>query len=167
MDFVPLTGPSQFAPVPNVVPVEHMVGDDEEDTALLREMLEQAKSYALSFSWCDSIENAYFGGGVGKIFAIFLFKITTKSPKVPAWEWIIVGDAPRAYLPLKDANSGLEVFDIYIEGMERWVNCARQGRDPILEDCVPPINVPATPEWAENLSGRLRLLKELIRPYFE
>ena len=32
------------APVPDVVPVERMTGDSEEDTALLRGMLEQAKN---------------------------------------------------------------------------------------------------------------------------
>jgi len=30
-----------------------MAGDDGEDTALLRQMLEEAKNYVLSFSWCN------------------------------------------------------------------------------------------------------------------
>lgn len=54
-----------------------MKGDDDEDTALLRGMLEQAKNYIESFSWCDSIISSYFAGGVGKVFAIFLFKINS------------------------------------------------------------------------------------------
>ena len=65
------------APVPDVIAVEQMSGDDEEDTTLLREMLEQAKNYVHSFSWCDSIISSYFAGGVGKVFAIFLFKINS------------------------------------------------------------------------------------------
>jgi len=32
-------------------------------TAFLREMLEDAKNYIQSFSWCDSIVSSYFAGG--------------------------------------------------------------------------------------------------------
>ena len=64
--------------VPHIVPAEELTGEDEEETALLRQMLEEAKRYALSFSWCDSIISSYFGGGVGKIMAVFLFNISTR-----------------------------------------------------------------------------------------
>ena len=87
-----------LAPVPDVVPVEQMSGDDDEDTALLRGMLEEAKNYIQSFSWCDSIISSYFAGGVGKVFAIFLFKINSSHRDVDPWEWVFVGDIPPAYL---------------------------------------------------------------------
>jgi hypothetical protein len=102
-------------PVPNVVPVAQMRGDDDEDTQFLREMLEQAKNYIQSFSWCDSIVSSYFAGGVGKAFAIFLFKINSSRRDVDPWEWVFVGDIPRAYLPLEDATSKMAAFETYIE----------------------------------------------------
>ena len=154
-------------PVHNVVPVEQMTGDDDEETALLRVMLEQATDYIGSFSWCDSVVSAYFAGGVGKIFAIFLFKIISRRPDVDSWEWVFVGDVPQAYLPLEDARSKMQAFETYIEGMKRWVEVARKGRERKPEDCCPPINVPATPEWAEILDRRLPLLIELVRPFIE
>ena len=166
MDFSASERGTDVPPIANVVPVEQMAGDDEEDTTFLQEMLEDAKRYVLSFPWCDTIEKAYFAGGVGKIFAVFLFKITSRNPDVPSWEWIIVGDIPPAYIPLEDCRLPREVFETYIDGMRRWVEIVREGREPAPEDCVPPINVPATTEWAENLSGRLRLLVELIQPHF-
>jgi len=150
-----------------VVPVEQMEGDDDEDTALLKEMSKRAKDYILSFRWCDSIESGYFGGGVGKILAIFLFKINSTNPEVDPWEWVVVGDIPPAYLPLEDAGTSLEVFDLYVGGMKRWVQFAREGVSPLPEDCVPPIEVPATPEWAKELNGRLDSLNELVRCHFE
>ena len=64
----------QDAPVPNVVRAERIAGDDDEDTALLQQMLEAAKNYILSFYWCQSILGSYFAGGVGKIVAIFLLR---------------------------------------------------------------------------------------------
>ena len=154
-------------PVPDVFPVEQMSGDDDEDTALLRGMLEQAKKYIQSFSWCDSIISSYFAGGVGKVFAIFLFKINSSRGDVDSWEWIFVGDMPPAYLPLADAPSKMAAFETYLEGMARWVAVAREGREPQPEDCCPPVNVPPTPERAEELDSRLRTLSEVIRPFFE
>ena len=161
------SGINEIVPVANVVPVEQMAGDDDEDTALLRGMLEEAKNYVLSFSWCESIISSFFAGGVGKIFAIFLFKIAPLRSDVDQWMWIVVGDIPPAYLPLQDCKSSREVFETYLAGMKRWVELARQGREGTREDGVPPVNVPATPEWAETLDKRLRSLADLIRPFFE
>jgi hypothetical protein len=154
-------------PVPDVVPVEQMTGDDEEDIALLRQMFVQATSYIQSFSWCDSVISAYFAGGVGKVFAIFLFKINSSRDDVDPWEWIFVGDIPSAYLPLEDAPSKMAAFENYLDGMRRWVAAAREGRDPQPADRCPPVNVPPTPEWAETLDNRLRTLSDVIRPFFE
>ena len=162
-----LSNADDVAPVSGVVPVERMSGDDEEETAFLREMFEQAKNYLRSFSWCESIVSSYFAGGVGKVFAIFLFRINSSYRDVDPWEWIFVGDIPPAYLPLKDAATKMTAFETYIEGMRRWVEVARQGREPQPEDYCPPVNVPATPECAEDLDVRLRTLSDVVRPFFE
>lgn len=154
-------------PVRDVVPVEEMRGDDEEDTAFLREMFEQAKNYIQSFSWCDSIVRSYFAGGVGKVFAIFLFRINSNRYDVDPWEWIFIGDMPPAYLPVEDATSKIAAFETYVEGMKRWVEVARQGREPTPEDRCPPVNAPANPDWAERLDSRLRTLNDVIKPFFE
>jgi hypothetical protein len=164
---VPNSGNDRISTVPHIAPVEQMAGEDEEETALLRQMLQEAKSYALSFTWCDAIADCYFGGGIGKIIAIFLFKISTRRPEVDPWIWIIVGDIPPAYLPLEDCGSPKVAFDTYVDGMGRWAKLARQGQTDTTADDVPPVNVPATPEWAEQLEGRLRLLNEIASPFFE
>ena len=161
------SGTNAVVPIPNVVPTECMVGDDDEDTALLQQMLQDAKNYIRSFSWCESILGSYFAGGVGKVFAIFLFNISPARRDVDKWTWIVVGDIPPAYLPLEDCGSGREAFDTYIDGMKKWVEFAREGREAAPEDCVPPVNVPATREWAESLDGRLRSLRELVQPLFK
>jgi hypothetical protein len=161
------SGTGEVVPAPNVVPVERMAGDGEEDTALLQQMLQEAKNYINSFSWCESIRNSYFAEGVGKIFAIFLFNISSVRRDVDKWMWIIVGDIPPAYLPWEDCHSSREAFDTYISGMKKWVQLAREGREASPEDCVPPVNVPATLEWAESLDSRLRSLQELVQPLFK
>ena len=167
MPLPPDSGTDDIIPVHDVVPVELMKGEDDEDAVFLREMLEQATNYIQSFSWCDSVISSYFAGGVGKIFAIFLFKITSKRSDVDSWQWIFVGDVPPAYLPLEHASSRMQAFETYIEGMRRWVELAREGREPKPEDGCPPVNVPATPEWSEALGGRLEMLTDLVRHHFE
>lgn len=157
----------ESAPVLGVVPVEEMVGDDKEDTALLRRMSEQAKQYLASFSWCDAVLNSYFGGGVGGIFAVFLFHIRPARRSIDPWIWIVVGDVPPAYLPLEDCKSPRAVFMTYLEGMRRWVELARQGRTGTADDGVPPINVPATPGNAAELDLKLQGLMLAVQPFFE
>jgi hypothetical protein len=56
--------PHSGTPFGNVVPIERMAGDDEEDTALLKAMGRQATEYLMSFDWCVSIVDTYFGDGI-------------------------------------------------------------------------------------------------------
>jgi hypothetical protein len=51
--------------------------------------------------------------------------------------------------------------------MKRWVAVAREGREPVPDDHCPPIGVTATREWAEALDGRVLMLNESIKPYFQ
>lgn len=163
----PPSGNDSDAPIAGVVPVEVMIGDDDEDTALLRAMWRDAGTYLRSFSWCREVRDSFFGGGVGGIIAVFLFNIYATRSDVGSWIWIIVGDIPSAYLPLEDARSAAEVFKTYLNGMSKWVELAREGRNGTADDGVPPINVPATPAWAEKLDQRLNSLRLIVQPFFD
>lgn len=153
-------------PVAGVVPVQNMTGDDEQDTLLLGQMLREAEAYLRSFSWCEDVLSSFFGGGVGGVFVVFLFNIRPAKPDVGAWIWIVVGDIPSAYLPIEDAKTPTDVFKTYLWGMSKWVELARQGRSG-TDDGVPPVNVPATPEWADKLEKKLNSLRLIIQPFFD
>lgn len=154
-------------PVSGLIRVENMVGDDAEDTRLLREMSLKAEAYLRSFPWCRDVARSFFGGGVGGIFAVFLFNIAPARPDVDSWIWIVVGDIPAAYLPLEDARSAREVFHHYMQGMMKWVQLARQGKEGTAQDGIPPVKVPATPEWADKVEKRLHWLRFAVKPFFE
>jgi hypothetical protein len=47
------------------------------------------------------------------------------------------------------------------------VELAQRGEDLTSAEGIPPVNVPATPEWAEVLRRRLDMLLLLIEPHFE
>jgi hypothetical protein len=152
--------PSSFT---GIVPIERMIGDDQEDTALLHDMADQAKRFLTSFGWCHSIEETYFGDGIGKVVAVFLFRIIPARPHVDEWLWVVVGDIPPAYVVTDVCKTPAEALKCYISEMFRWVEFAREGRT--CAD-VNPVNVPATPEWAENLERRLKMLETIALPQF-
>ena len=148
-------------------PIDQMHGEDAEDTLLLQQMAADAENYLRSQKWCSAAQCRYFGGGVGKVFAVFLCRITPTERGIDPWMWVMVGDVPPAYLPFEDAASPAQAFRQYIDGMSRWVELAQGGEDLTSAEGIPPVNVPATPEWAEVLRRRLDMLLLLIEPHFE
>jgi len=149
-------------------PSGSIVGDDEEDTALLRKMVEGATQYISSFSWCEAILDSYFGGGVGGIFAVFFFHIRPTRDDIDPWIWIVVGDIPPVYLPLSDCESPRQVFSSYINGMSRWVEFARKGQQAVASPRdVPPVDLPPTPECAERINQKIHGLILAVKPFFE
>ncbi len=147
-----------------LVPIEEMRGDDEEDMALLTKLKQLATNYVLSFPWCVSILDIYFGDGVGGIVAVFLFHIVPARPRVDEWLWVVVGDLPSAYFVTDDLKSPYEVLEAYIEHRERWIRHAAVG-EPAPHD-VMSTGVPSSPYWASELSGRMKFLREQVLPYF-
>ncbi len=140
-------------------------GEDDEDTGLLRDMAEGAHKYIESFPGCVAVTEGYFGGGVGGIFGIFLFRIVPRKNAEDEWMWVVTGDLPSMYLHWADAQSPKDVFDVYVSGLGRWAKFARSGNRQVPPD-VPPLGVPATREWADEVERRMTALKEIIGPIF-
>ena len=44
-----------------VVPSAEFVEEDDEETRLVREMVEEARRYVTSFRWCDAVRADYVG----------------------------------------------------------------------------------------------------------
>jgi hypothetical protein len=146
-------------PVTGVIPTSIMSGENEEETAKLREMEGRARAFLISFEWCESIRELYFGDGVGGIFAIFLAHIKPEQPDVDEYLWVVVGDLPSAYLVTDECRTPKQALEGYIEEMRKWVVLAKIGKTS--EDVI-PVNVPATPEWGEALGSRLDTLEQEI-----
>jgi len=149
--------------ISKVVPVALMKGDDAEETAELKKMLEQASAYLKSFSWVRDIKAAYLGIGVLKVLAVFLFEIVPSRKDVDDKVWVIVGDLPSAYITAEDSPNPATALDSYIGAMEQWVAAAKKGGS--VEKMI-PVNVPPTPENAKRLESRLSFLdKEILSNY--
>jgi len=146
-----------------VVPVAQMKGDDDDETAGLRELLAEADKYLKGFPWVREVKAAYLGIGVAKIVGIFLFEIIPSRENVDDRVWVIVGDLPPAYITAEDAPNPAAALDAYIGAMEQWVEAAKAGRS--VKNLI-PVNVPPTLENAARLESRLSFLdREILSKY--
>ncbi len=127
-------------------------------------MLDEARQYLASFSWCEGIKSSYSGLGVGGVVAVFLFEISHSREDVDDWMWVVVGDLPPAYITCEDAPNPACALDGYIGAMREWAEAAIRG-DSV--DGLIPVNVPPTREWGENLLSRLDFLDEHILSRYE
>lgn len=121
----------------------------------------RARAYLESHSWISAIKGEYLGYRLDGVIYVFLFEFIPAEPNVPSWTWVIVGDLPSAYISCHYAKTPYVALDGYIGAMEEWVEAAREGKP--VEDII-PVNVPATPEYAERLGGRLNFLRKNVLP---
>src|SRR5882757_4391216 len=140
-----------------LIPSRSLVGDDPEDTELLKQMLHKAEDFIFSFSWCNRINQSFFGCGVGGICAIFLFEIVPTRKGVDTWLWVIVGDLPPAYLVLDETPTPSSALKAYITEMRRWISAIQ--RHESVADLI-PVNASPTIENATELERRLSTLEE-------
>jgi len=150
-------------PVKGVVPLDQMVGEDDEDTKLLRVMASGAENYIRSFPWCKGIREAYFGDGYGGVVAVFLFHIEATRGDVDEWLWIISCDVSPAYLVTDSRKTPSQALEGYIDEVSKWVQLAKQWHSS--EDVI-PVYMPATPENAADVEKRLKVLQETVVPSF-
>ncbi len=150
-------------PVKGVVPVDQMVGGDQEDTELLRVMASGAQKYIRSFPWCKSIRELYFGDGYGGVVAVFLFHIEPARADVDEWLWVISCDVSPAYLVTDLCKTPSQALEGYIEEVQKWVQLAKEGR--FSKDVI-FLYITPTPENAADVERRLKVLREAIVPAF-
>jgi hypothetical protein len=150
-------------PVRGVVALGQMIGGDDEDTKLLREMASGAEKYLRSFPWCKNIREVYFGDGYGGVVAVFLFRIEPSRGDVDEWLWVISCDVSPAHLVTDSCGTPSQALEGYIEEVQKWVQMAKYGRSS--KDVI-PVYMPPTPENAADVDRRLQVLREAIVPAF-
>ena len=153
-----------------LVPCAEVAGEDAEDQALLRELIDRGRSYLSSFEWCRDIIECHLGDiAVGGVVAVLLMKIEPAHDDVPEWHWVVVGDLPPAYIAADDAPNSAAALDAYIGEMQQWIDAVKAG-DPV-DDLIPVEtsdggeSLEARSELAHDLERRLRFLDREILPF--
>jgi len=146
-----------------VIPLESIVGEDDTDTRLLREMADEAERYICSFAWCSQLKEGFFADGFGGVIAIFLFRADIAKLGDDQWTWVFVGDVPSAYLEMdRDYRTPQDALKRYIEGIVEWITAARSG---LPLDNLIPIDAPTDSDSLDALTGRAETLREHILPH--
>jgi len=147
-----------------VKPLDEMVGKNKQETASSQAFAEEAMDYLNEFSWLTGIKNAYFGIGLGDIFAVFLFEIDPADEEADDFVWVVVGDIPPAYITCENAPNPATALDGYIDAMALWAEAALAGKSV---DTLIPVPVPATKEAGLDLQSRLEFLSEHVLSLYE
>jgi len=147
-----------------VVPLIDMKGDDDDDTAILNEMANEAHNYLVGHAWCANITESYFGFGVGGLVAVFLFRIVPVEDRIDDEIWVIVGDIPPLYISTDNAPNPACALDGYMGAMEEWAEAVLLGRST---DNLPPMSADATPENGKELKKRLEFIDKNILIHYQ
>jgi hypothetical protein len=141
---------------------ENIVGEDEDETAALKSMAEQARKYISSFGWCPPIASVYLAYGVGGVIAVYLVKLTNNIAKGHDNElWVVVGDLPSVYLVTEQLKCTNAVLHAYCDLMDDWISKVRHGGD--LTDAY-PIAIEPSLVNANRLASRIRFVRnELLK----
>jgi hypothetical protein len=142
-------------------PVEEIVGDDEEDTQLLNEMVEMARNYIASHKWHLPISAMYLVFGIGGIAAVFLVEFEGKIGGTDDRLWIVVGDLPPAYMIVVEDDTAQQALEAYCQLMDDWI-AAVSTSGHFGE--VFPVSAPPTQEHADMLHDRIEYLRNEIVP---
>lgn len=140
------------APSPRAPLATEPRGEDDEDTALLKEQFAAARAYFETLS-LGAITASYFGAGTGGIVASFLFHHGAAST------WVITGDIPTAHFPGERAADGMAALGVYCELMDQWADAVLNGG---ASDGG--FSMRATPQNARALINRIELIREIVLP---
>ena len=140
---------------------ESVTWDAPSEDKALRDMLLEARQYLTGHSWCPEIKKSFFGYGVSRIIAVFLFELAEFSGS-DQYVWVVVGDIPSLYLNSDECPNPACAIDAYLGVMYDWVKVA-QGDSIDLE--VPDIGVVANERNAHALKRRLDFIdREILSP---
>lgn len=134
------------------------------EDAALHKLSKEAEGYLLRHEWCKSILSGWLSIGWEELVAIFLFEIEPSSSSMAdTYVWVVVGDIPPAYIDVESAHNPKDALESYVLIMQDWVDTVLQGKS--VEDCY-PVEVPAKKQYADMLSQRLTVLKDMILSEF-
>ena len=141
--------------------IDQLVGEDDEDTELLRTMAREARSYISDFAWCPPIRRGLLAWGVGGVAALFLFEFAAKIAGTDDELWVVTGDLPSAYIVVEPDDSPKEAMERYCEVMDQWIQAALGAED--LANVFPVAAEPSI-QNAGLLRSRTDFLRREIIP---
>ncbi len=143
-------------------PISEIDGGDDEETALLQRLADDAEAYVRSLSWAPPVEQMFLAFGIGGILGLFLVRFVRPVARSQDQEfWIVVGDLPNAYGSVEDTPTPRVALEFYCYAMEDWAKQVLSGGD--LSQ-VYPLKVEPTEEHANMLLSRIEFIRTEFIP---
>lgn len=139
-----------------VVPVDRILGGSPEDTFALRRMYTDARAILRALGIVQRIDEAWFGGGVGKIVAVFLFRFTDLDGN-ELYGWLICGDIPWFFTLVAEGDFSKAILERYVGLARQW--SVSGGIEP--EGCFFGQH---HAERVDELTSRLRFIEQEVVP---
>jgi hypothetical protein len=140
---------------------QDIVGEDAEDTALLKEMAKEAREYIQAFDWCPPIADSSLEYGVGGVIALVRFEFTEAIDDSDQELWVVVGDLPSCYFIYEDNEDLAVALECYCRLMEEWAIAVRDGEP--TDECF-PVEAEETQENADGLLTRVAFIRRELLP---
>jgi hypothetical protein len=96
-----------------VVPVERMTGGSPADTLALKRTYSEARSTMRSLGIVQRVEEVWFGGGIGDIVAVFLFRFVDLDGN-EQYGWLVCGDIPWFFTPVTNGDFSKAILERYV-----------------------------------------------------
>jgi hypothetical protein len=139
-----------------VVPIDRMLGDTPQETFALRRTYSEARATMKALGIVQRIEQAWFGGGIGEVVGVFLFRFVDLDGN-DMFGWLVCGDIPWFFAPFTEGDSSRGVLERYVALARKWN--AAGGVEP--ECCF---FGPYHGELASALNTRLQFIEERVVP---
>ena len=145
-----------------VVHTDRMTGSDPAEFFALKQQLSSARAVLKAMPFVASVERAWFGGGVGGVFAVFLvsFVDTETSDQGLVYSWVAVGDVPWFVTLAEKGDRPVDIARRYVASVRSWV--ANNGEEP--EDCF--IGPKYLPKRNKELLERVSFIEKSILQFF-
>ena len=149
-----------------LIKIEDLPGSDATDAEGLVKLAREAESFVLWHRWCGGIRQGYLDFDWYGILALFYFEIEPASPEADDRLWVVVGDAPPAYLDLESCPTETAAIEGYVDELQRWVAAVKAGQS--IKELMPVYRrislqrVEPTQRIAEDLQRRLDFLRSEI-----
>ena len=130
--------------------------DSPADTAAVAADIRVARDYLSSFRWCGGIAASFIGLAVPGKLLVALHQILPLEEGIDEWLWTVTGDLPPAYLVVDEAPTPGAALDAYLFEMQQWIEAVRMGQ-PTAQ--LIPVDVEPTPQHADMLEARLRIIE--------
>jgi hypothetical protein len=123
------------------------------------EMAVEATRFVAKQRWCARVTHCSLAFAIAGVVGVFRVDLEVAVSAAEPRVWVVVGDLPPAYIAYELDDTWQDALRGYVDEMQLWVDAVRE--DESLDDLI-PVNVPATPEYAEMLAKRLAFLRDQL-----